>query len=68
MKSYDTQFLKKLQLRDSAAFTELYNDTVDSFFRYLKSTYFLGDAEIDDIISSFYVKLRENLKRLNPDT
>lgn len=68
MKSYDTSFLKKLQQRDDAAFSVLYNDTVDMFFRYLKVTYFLGDEEINDLLSSFYVKLWENLKRLDPKT
>ena len=68
MKTYDKQFLQKLQQRDDAAFTELYNDTVDTFFRYLKTSYFLSDGEINDIISTFYVKLWENLKRFKPDT
>lgn len=65
MKPYDKSFLQRLQQRDDAAFTTLYNDTVDTFFRYLKTTYFLQREEIDDIISSFYVKLRENLTRLD---
>lgn len=65
MKQYDKAFLQKLQQRDDTAFTILYNDTVDTFFRYLKTTYFLGEGEIDDLISSFYVKLWENLKRLD---
>ncbi len=68
MKSYDTSFLKRLQQREEAAFTILYNDTVDIFFRYLKVTYFLDNAEIDDILSTYYVKLRENLKRLDVKT
>lgn len=65
MKPYDKQFLQRLQRREETAFTILYNDTVDTFFRYLKTTYFLSDSEIDDLISSFYVKLWENLKRLD---
>jgi len=65
MKTYDKSFLQRLQQRDDAAFTTLYNETVDTFFRYLKTTYFLQREEIDDIISSFYVKLWENLKRLD---
>ncbi len=65
MKQYDKAFLKKLQQREDTAFTILYNDTVDTFFRYLKTTYFLDESEIDDLISSFYVKLWENLKRLD---
>ena len=68
MKSYDIHFLQKLKQRNDAAFATLYNETVDMFFRYLKVTYFLGDAEIDDIISAFYVKLWENLKRLDTNT
>ena len=68
MKSYDKSFLKKLQQRDEAAFTVLYNDTVDIFFRYLKVTYFLVAAEIDDLLSAFYVKLWENLRRLDANT
>lgn len=67
MKPYEKSFLQKLQQRDDTAFTTLYNDTVDTFYRYLKTTYFLQDGEIDDIISSFYVKLWENLKRFNPE-
>lgn len=68
MKSYDKQFLKRLQQREETAFTILYNDTVDIFFRYLKVTYFLDNAEVDDILSTFYVKLWENLKRLDANT
>jgi len=68
MKSYDKSFLKRLQQRDDAAFTVLYNDTVDIFFRYLKVTYFLDNAEIDDILSTYYVKLRGTLKRLDIHT
>lgn len=68
MKSYDKDFLKRLQQCEQAAFTTLYNDTVDMFFRYLKATYFLGDEEIDDLLSTFYVKVWNNLKRLDTNT
>lgn len=68
MKSYDKDFLQRLQQRDEAAFSTLYNDTVDMFFRYLKATYFLSDSEIDDLLSSFYVKVWNNLKRLDTNT
>ena len=67
MKLYDKDFLLRLQQRDESAFTTLYNETADIFFRYLKATYFLDAAEIEDILSSFYVKLWNTLPRLKTD-
>lgn len=67
MKPYGKEFLLRLQQRDESAFATLYNETADIFFRYLKATYFLDTAEIEDILSSFYVKLWQTLPRLKAD-
>lgn len=43
------------------AFTIFYNETVDGFFSYLKSNFYLTDWEIHDIISHTFVKIWNKL-------
>lgn len=64
MASYPQEFIELLRKQDPVSFEKLYNETADQFFRYCSTYYFLSDAEIDDIIGDFYVKLRNMLPNL----
>jgi len=56
--SFDKQFVTRLQRRDKQAFGELYKQTVDQLYRYVAWRYSLPKAEILDLISDYYIKLR----------
>jgi len=64
---FDHDFIALLRKHDAASFEHLYQETSDQFYRYCKTYYFLDDAQIDDLIGEFYVKLRSVLPNLNPD-
>ncbi len=49
-------FKELLIQQDEEAFNKFYLETVDIFFRYLKSNYFIDDQDSQDIIADFYVK------------
>ena len=53
---FETAFLLLLIQQDESAFNTFYLKTVDIFFRYLKTNYFL------DIIADFYVKFRNAVR------
>lgn len=53
---FDKEFIEKLIKQDQLAFNEFYLKTVDMFFRYINSNFFLNKEESEDIISDFYVK------------
>lgn len=55
---FEKAFLLLLIQQDAGAFNTFYLKTVDIFFRYLQSAYFLSQAECEDIIADFYVKFR----------
>lgn len=61
--NFDKEFIDKLIKQDQQAFNEFYLKTVDIFFRYLNSYYFLDKTESEDIISDFYVKWRDTVKK-----
>lgn len=61
MFQFDAEFIRKLQQQNESAFNQLYMKTVDIFFRYLKSRYNLPKAESEDLLSTLYLKLRQNL-------
>lgn len=65
MKTYSEKFLKALKKQDTAAFGELYDDFVDLFYRYIKSRYALQEADVQDILSDIFVKIRHTLPRLD---
>lgn len=65
MKAYTKDFLTKLKKQDSAAFGELYDNFVDIFYRYIKSHYKLSEADMQDILSDIFVKIRNALPRLD---
>lgn len=53
---FDKEFIEKLIKKDQQAFNEFYLNTVDMFFRYVKSNFFIENQDAEDIISDFYVK------------
>lgn len=63
MFNFDQELIKKIKQQDHAAFNIFYLNTVDMFSRYIKSNYFIKDADAQDLISDFYVKFREWVKK-----
>ncbi|MEF2174899.1 MAG: RNA polymerase sigma factor [Candidatus Absconditabacteria bacterium] len=59
--NFDDKFVEKLVSKDKNAFNELYLQTVDIFYRYLKSNYFISDSDAEDIVSNFYLKVWNGL-------
>lgn len=55
--NFDDKFVEKLVNKDKNAFNELYLQTVDIFYRYIKSNYFVSDSDAEDIVSNFYLKV-----------
>jgi len=49
-------FKELLVQQDEESFNKFYLDTVDIFYRYLKSNYFISEGDIQDIITDFYIK------------
>jgi hypothetical protein len=56
---FDKEFIEKLIRQDQRTFNEFYLKTVDTFFRYINSNFFMSKEEAEDVISDFYVKRRE---------
>ncbi|MEI8091332.1 MAG: sigma-70 family RNA polymerase sigma factor [bacterium] len=57
--------IKRLKAQDPNAFNEFYLDTVDMFFRYINSNYFLSKEDAEDLISDFYVRFWEAVKQFD---
>lgn len=60
---FSKEFIEQLVKQDQQAFNEFYLKTVDMFFRYLNSNFFLDKEEAEDIVSDFYVKWRKTVKK-----
>ena len=54
---FEQAFLLLIQ-QDAGAYNTFYLQTVDVFFRYLQSNFFLSPEDSEDIIADFYVKFR----------
>ena len=65
MKDYDNAFLKKLLNQDADAFSKIYDEFVDQFYRYIKSHYTIDEWEIHDILWDIFMKIRQALPRLD---
>ncbi len=63
MFTFDQEFIKKLKQQDHSSFNTFYINTVDIFSRYLEANYFLKTQDAQDIISDFYVKFWEWVKK-----
>lgn len=55
---FELQFKQFLIQQDEATFSDFYQETVDIFYRYLRSNYAMPQQESDDVVSDFYVKCR----------
>ncbi len=49
--------------KDKESFSIFYTQVVDSFFRYIKNTYNVNNSDIDDIISTVFYKIWNNLDK-----
>ena len=58
------KFVQALVTRDEIAFQQLYEQTVDSFYRFLKSYYQIDESSIQDILSDTFIKIWNNLSNL----
>lgn len=65
--AFDIENIKKLKQQDQNAFNQFYVQTVDMFFRYINTNYFISKMDAEDIISDFYVKFREAIKSYKED-
>lgn len=63
--NFDNEFIEKLVNHDQQAFNEFYLKTVDTFFRYLNSYYFLDEQDAEDIVSEFYIKWRDTVQKFD---
>lgn len=63
---YSHEFLKRLASRDQQAFAELYELSADRFYRYIAGRYRLDRETMHDLLSDFFVKLRQHIDRLDP--
>lgn len=50
------------------SFNKLYETYVDSFFRYLKGHYFVGDQDAQDIIAETFCKIRDKRSSIKQET
>ncbi len=57
--NFDKALVERILQKDEFAFAEFYQKTVDDFFRYVISHYSLTEAEVNDIVSDVYLKIRE---------
>ena len=62
---FELQFKQLLVQQDELIFNEFYQQTVDIFFRYLKSNYFLSAEDSEDIIADFYIKCRNGFPKFD---
>lgn len=58
---FDKNFILELKKQNQNMFNKFYLQTVDMFFRYLNGNFFLNKKECEDIISTFFMKLRKAL-------
>ncbi len=60
---FELQFKTLLIQQDEQTFNEFYLQTVDIFFRYVKSNYSISSEDSQDIIADFYIKCRNGLPK-----
>lgn len=65
MKEYDKKFIQNLQKHDAHAFSVIYDELVDQFYRYIKSNYSLDEETIQDIVSEIFMKIRQVLPKID---
>lgn len=68
MKEYNKSFLHNLQKQDAHAFSTIYDELIDQFYRYIKSTYSLDEETIHDLLGDIFVKIRQALPKLDTES
>lgn len=66
MKEYDKKFLQQLQKHDAHAFSVIYDELVDQFYRYIKSNYSLDENTTQDLLSEIFMKIWQVLPKIDP--
>lgn len=64
---FDKELIVKLKQQDHNAFNRFYLETVNMLFRYIQANYFLSKEDSQDIISDFYIKIRESMKNFREE-
>lgn len=67
MFNFSKEFVISIISKDKTAFNDFYIKTVDVFFRYLKSNYYLDDHQVNDILSNFYLKVWNGVDKYDFD-
>lgn len=67
MFSFDNNFVQKLKKQDHNAFNEFYLRTVDVFSRYIDWNYTVAKSDSQEVISDFYLKIWEVLKKIDEE-
>jgi len=62
---FSPEYVRRLQRRDSQAFSELYTNMVDRFYRYIAWRYHLDRQAMYDLLGDFFVKLRDRIDRID---
>ncbi len=62
----DETFIASIVRKDPHAFAQFYEMTVQTFYRYLASHYYLTRAQRDDLLSDYYLKLRQVIDKYDP--
>lgn len=67
MFSFDSGFVQRLKQQDHNAFNEFYLKTVDVFFRYINGNYSVTQSDAQEVISDFYLKIWDVLKKIDEE-
>lgn len=62
----DDTLIAAIVRKDPHAFAQFYEMTVQTFYRYLASHYYLTRAQRDDLLSDYYLKLRQVVDKYDP--
>ena len=62
----DEEMVAGIIRKDPHAFAQFYEMTVQTFYRYLTSHYYLTRPQRDDLLSDYYLKLRQVVDKYDP--
>jgi RNA polymerase sigma-70 factor (ECF subfamily) len=62
----DRSLIAGVVRKDPHAFAQFYEMTVQTFYRYLTSHYYLTKAQRDDLLSDYYLKLWQVVDKYDP--
>lgn len=66
MWQFDEETVQAIVRKDAQAFAQFYEQTVQTFYRYLASHYYLTRAQRDDLLSDYYLKMWQVVDQYNP--